>query len=120
MNVFDRILARITPIQWAQSHRRMGIASIIGDAIEAKGLTKAEFAKMIGKKTAKIPLMLSGHYNYTIEELTLIEFVLDTKLFFSQDLDWNIPDFTEKKTYTTEFEPLLEAADPSVPYAQTK
>jgi hypothetical protein len=64
--------------------------------------------------------MLSGNYNYTMKELTLIEFVSDTKLFFSKELDWNIPDCTEKKNYSTEFEPLLEAADPSVPYAQTK
>jgi transcriptional regulator with XRE-family HTH domain len=120
MSIIDKVLARITPIQWTQSHRRMGIASMIADAMEAKGLTQAEFAKLIGKKASKIPLMLSGHYNYTIEELTQIEFALDTPLFFSKELGWWMPDKTETKTYTTEFEPLLEAADPSVPYAQSK
>jgi transcriptional regulator with XRE-family HTH domain len=120
MNIFEKILNRVTPVEWTQTHRRMGIPTLIVDAMEAKGLTQAEFAKMIGKKASKIPLMLSGHYNYTIEELTQIEFALDTPLFFSKELGWWMPDKTEEKTYSTEFEPLLEAADPSVSYSQHK
>lgn len=89
----------------------MGVASLIADAMKAKGLSHSEFAKKMGKKTADIPLMLSGNYNYTIEELTQIEYVLDTKLFFSSALDWWHPE-PIKPTYATHTVELSMAAEP--------
>lgn len=112
MSVIDEILARIKPIEWTQTNRRMGIPVLIADALEAKGMSQKEFAQKIGKKASKIPLMLSGHYNYTIEELTHIEFALDTKLFFSKELDWWLPDNVAKPTYDVTPQPLLAAAEP--------
>jgi transcriptional regulator with XRE-family HTH domain len=120
MSVIDDVLARITPVEWAKTHRRMGIPVLIVDTMEAKGMTQREFAQKIGKKTAEIPLMLSGNYNYTIEELTQIEFALDTKLFFSIDLDWWLPEDAQKSTYEMTSEPLLEAAEPEAPYGSKK
>lgn len=111
MDVIDEILARITPVQWTLTSRKMGIAAFVADAIEAKSLSKSAFAQKIGKKTADIPLMLSGNYNYTIEELTQIEYVLDTKLFFSTELDWWQPD-TSKRAYAAPSEELSMAAEP--------
>ena len=112
MSIIDEILSHVTPVEWTQNSRRMHIASLVADGIEAKGCSQREFAKKIGKKTTDIPLMLSGNYNYTIEELTQIEFVLDTKLFFSKELDWWTPD-VEKPTYLDATpEPLLAAAEP--------
>ncbi len=111
MAVIDEVLARITPLKMTQTIRRMGIAAFVSDAIKEKGLSQSEFAKKIGKKTADIPLMLSGNYNYTIEELTQIEYVLDTKLFFSSELDWWNPE-PIKPTYGNHSIELSMAAEP--------
>ena len=111
MNIIDKILARIPPEKMAQTERRMVIVALIADAIKAKGLSKHEFAKKIGKKTADIPLLLSGHHNFTVEELTKIEFVLETKLFFSKELDWT-PHAVEKIKYDDTPITLLAAAEP--------
>ena len=119
MSVIDDVLARITPLKMAQGERRMTIPVLIVDTLEAKGWTKAEFAKKLGKKTADIPYLLSGTYNFTIAELTQIEFALDTKLFFSKELDWT-PNLIGKATYSNTAEPLLAAAEPEVEYSQDK
>jgi ribosome-binding protein aMBF1 (putative translation factor) len=111
MDIIDKILARITPEDMAQTERRMGIPVLIADALEAKGWTQAEFAKKIGRKTDDIPFMLSGRYNYTVEELTQIEFALAVKLFFSKDLDWT-PNLVGKHMYDLTPEPLSAAAEP--------
>ncbi len=113
MSIIDKILARITPKDMAQTERRMGIPVLIADTLEAKGWTYTEFAKKIGRKMDDIPFMLSGRYNYTVAELTEIEFALETKLFFSKELDWT-PNLVGKYTYDLTPEPLLEAAEPVV------
>ena len=111
MSVVDEILARITPLKMAQGERRMTVPVLIADTLDAKGWTQAEFAKRIGKKVTEIPLLLSGNYNFTLAELTEIEFALETKLFFSKELDWT-PNLIGKRTYDLTPEPLLEAAEP--------
>lgn len=109
MNILDEILASITPEDLTQTVRSMGIAGLIADAIEAKGMTHREFAKKIGKNPSDIPILLRGHYNYTIQELTQIEFVLGTPLFFSKDLGWAS---VKQSAYQEEPEPLSMAAEP--------
>jgi ribosome-binding protein aMBF1 (putative translation factor) len=116
MSVLDEIVATITTEELTQTVRRMGIPVLIVDTFEAKGWTKADFAKKMGRKMADIHYLLSGTYNFTIAELTEIEFVLDTKLFFSKELDWT-PNLVGKHTYSTIEEPLLEAAEPKVGYS---
>ena len=111
MNILDEILASITPLDMAKTERRMGIPILIDDAMKAQGLSHREFAQKIGRKTADIPLLLSGQYNFTVDELTKIEFALDTKLFFSAALDWT-PDLIQKRQYSEDFEPLSVAAEP--------
>ena len=111
MNSIDEILARISPEKMAKTERRMVIAAVIDDAMKAQGMSHREFAKKIGRKTADIPFLLSGQYNFTVDELTQIEFALDTKLFFSAALDWT-PDLIQKPQYAPSFEPLSVAAEP--------
>jgi plasmid maintenance system antidote protein VapI len=111
MSILDEILASITPEDMAKTERRMGIPILIDDAMKAQGISHREFAKKIGRKTADIPLLLSGQYNFTVDELTQIEFALETKLFFSTALDWT-PDLIQKPQYTQSFEPLSVAAEP--------
>ena len=107
----DEILASITPEEMAQTVRRMTLASLIADAIEVKGWSHGEFAEKIGKRASDIPILLRGHYDFTVDELTQIEFALETKLFFSTALDWT-PDLIQKPQYTQNFEPLSVAAEP--------
>jgi hypothetical protein len=111
MDIIDKVLARLTPESITKTSRKMGVAALIGDTMKAKGLSHSAFAHKIGKKTADIPLMLSGNYNYTIEELTQIEYVLDTKLFFSSELDWWNPE-PIKPTYANHPINLSMAAEP--------
>ena len=111
MSVIDEILAGITPLKMAQGERRMTVPVLIADTLDAKGWTQAEFAKRIGKRATDIPLLLSGRYNYTVAELTEIEFALETKLFFSKELDWT-PNLMGKHKYDLTPEPLLAAAEP--------
>jgi ribosome-binding protein aMBF1 (putative translation factor) len=111
MNVMDEILASITPKEMAQTVRRMTLASLNADAIEAKGWSHREFAAKIGKKSSDIPIFLRGHYDFTVDELTQIEFALDSKLFFSTALDWT-PNLTQKSQYPEIFESLSIAAEP--------
>jgi hypothetical protein len=112
MNIIDEIIASITPQERAQTVRRMTLASLIADAIEAKGWSYPEFAEKIGKKSSDIPIFLRGHYNFTVDELTQIEFALETKLFFSTALDWT-PHLGQKPQYAENFEPLSVAAEPN-------
>ena len=111
MNIMDEILASITPKDMAQTVRRMTLASLIADAVEAKGWSNREFAKRIDKKASEIPNLLRGHYDFTVGELTQIEFALDTKLFFSAALDWT-PDLIQKPQYPEIYQPLSVAAEP--------
>ena len=111
MDVIDEILARITPVEWTLTDRKMGVASLIADTMKARSLSHSDFAHKMGKKTADISFMLSGNYNYTIEELTQIEYVLDTKLFFSSALDWWHPE-PIKPPYATHTVELSMAAEP--------
>lgn len=111
MDIIDEILARLTPESITKTDRKMGIAALIGDTMAAKGMSHREFAQKMGKKTADVPSMLSGNANYTIEELTQIEYVLDTKLFFSSELDWWNPE-TSKPTYAAHEVNLSMAAEP--------
>ena len=111
MDVSDEILARITPLKMTQTIRRMGLAAFVADAMAAKGLSHSEFAKKMGKQTADIPLMLSGNYNYTIEELTQIEYALETKLFLASELDWWNPE-PKKSIYANHPINLSMAAEP--------
>ena len=116
MSVIDEIIASITPLEMAKGERRMGIPVLIVDTLEAKGWTKEDFAKKMGRKMADIHYLLSGTYNFTIAELTEIEFALGTKLFFSKELEWT-PNLVGKSTYSTIDAPLLEAAEPEVGYS---
>jgi plasmid maintenance system antidote protein VapI len=111
MSILDKILARITPEKMAQTERRMGIPILIDDAMKAQGLSHREFAQKIGRKTGDIPYLLSGQYNFTVEELTTIEFVLGTKLFFVKELDWT-PDIVKRKYQLDETPTLSVAAEP--------
>jgi ribosome-binding protein aMBF1 (putative translation factor) len=111
MNILDRLAANQTPQSMAQTERRMVMPLLIDREMKAQGMSHHEFAKKIGRKTADIPYLLSGQYNFTVEELTTIEFVLNTKLFFVKELDWT-PDIVTHKYQLDETPDYSVAAEP--------
>ncbi len=113
MNILDELAANRTPESMAKTERRMVLPLLIDDEMKAQGLSHREFAKKIGRKTADIPFLLSGQYNFTVDELTTIEFVLNTKLFFVKELDWTLDILPHK--YQLDTTPTLSvAAEPQV------
>jgi ribosome-binding protein aMBF1 (putative translation factor) len=80
MTLLDNLLAEITPEEQARTDRKMHIASIIADALTAKGMAKQQFAQKVGRKPSEITKWLSGTHNFTLDTLTDIEQVLNIKL----------------------------------------
>lgn len=80
MTLLDNLLAEITSAQQTDTDRKMRIASIINDAMRAKGLGKKQFADKVGRKPSKITKWLSGTHNFTIETLADIEKVLNIEI----------------------------------------
>jgi len=80
MALLDNLLAEITPEEQARTDRKMHIASIIADALTAKGMAKKQFAQKVGRKPSEITKWLSGTHNFTLDTLTDIEQVLNIKL----------------------------------------
>lgn len=78
--------ASIDPVDFKIVEDQMAIAYKIGLAMEAKGLTKTQFARQIGQPASVISKWLTGQQNFTIETLTRIGFVLGISL-----LDCSIP-----------------------------
>jgi ribosome-binding protein aMBF1 (putative translation factor) len=80
MTLLDNLLAEITPEQQARIDRKMKIASIIDEAIKAKGFNKTQFATKVGRKPSEITKWLSGTHNFTIETIVDIESILGIRI----------------------------------------
>jgi len=80
MALLDDLLAEITPEQQARTDRKMRIAVMIADAMQAKNLGKKQFADKIGRKPSEITKWLSGTHNFTVETIADIERTLKIKI----------------------------------------
>lgn len=80
MTLLDNLLVEITSEQQAHTDRKMRIASIIDDAMKAKGVGKEQFADKVGRKPSEITKWLSGTHNFTIETIADIERVLGVRI----------------------------------------
>ena len=80
MTLLDNLLAKITPEQQVRIDRKMRIASIIDDAMKAKGLGKKQFADKVGRKSSEITKWLSGTHNFTIDTISDIERALGVRI----------------------------------------
>lgn len=58
----------------------MDISDKIADALKERGLSKKEFAEMMGKDKAEVTRWLSGTHNFTLKTLCKISCVLDIDL----------------------------------------
>lgn len=79
------LLAKITPEEHERTVNQMMMAARIEDGITAKGWSKGEFAKKMGKTPSTISLWLSGTHNFTLDILTDIQRVLGIQLLCVED-----------------------------------
>jgi transcriptional regulator with XRE-family HTH domain len=98
--IIQEIRDRITPQLKQQIRRRMNLAAKIDDVLQARGLTNAEFAFMMGKKPSEISRWLSGTHNFTTETLWEIERVLCIQLLVSSPME---PDAAKERAELKEF-----------------
>lgn len=63
-------------VRYEQVERKMRIAAYIEDAMTRAGLTKSQFARLMGKYPSEITKWLSGTHNFTSDLLTEIEVTL--------------------------------------------
>jgi transcriptional regulator with XRE-family HTH domain len=98
--VAEEIRAEITPQLRQLIRRRMNLAARIDDVLQARGLTNAEFAFMMGKKPSEISRWLSGTHNFTTETLWEIERVLNIQLLVSSPME---PEAAKERAELKEF-----------------
>ena len=78
-------LAVSTPLKTVETiSKQMALAVRIDEAVKAKGWSKKEFAKQMGKKPPEISRWLSGCHNFTTDTLWKIEEVLEIQLIVLQ------------------------------------
>jgi len=78
--VLDEFLSLGTQEELARTESRMMLAAKIFDAMEAMGLSKKQFADLMGKSPSVITKWLSGGHNFTADTLTDIQRVLNVRL----------------------------------------
>ena len=69
---YDRIVASIPAAVHKEVEMPMAVSDRIYELMMSKGLTKAEFARAIGKRPCEITKWLSGQHNFTIKTLALL------------------------------------------------
>ena len=74
--LFKQMLEEIPVEERRESDLSAGIACRIGDILERKGWSQADFARAAGKKEAEISKWMSGQHNFTIRTIAYIETVL--------------------------------------------
>ena len=72
---FDRLRKR-SELEYETVARKMRIAAQIADAMEEKGVSKLELAKMTGKHPCEVTKWLSGTHNFTSDVLSEISVAL--------------------------------------------
>ncbi len=69
---YEALVATIPPaIHW-EVDMEMAISNRICALMTERGLSKAEFARSIGKRPCEITKWLSGHHNFTLKTLALL------------------------------------------------
>ena len=71
-NLFNDLLAQITPEEQKTIDRKMLLAAKIADAMKAKGWNQTKFAEEMGKYNSEISKWLSGTHTFNCETLWTI------------------------------------------------
>ena len=69
---YERIVRSIPAEVSAEVDMEMALSDHIYELMTACGLTKAEFARAIGKRPCEITKWLSGQHNFTIKTLAML------------------------------------------------
>lgn len=69
---YNQIVASIPTEIQKEVEMQMAVSNRIYDLMTAKGLTKAEFARAIGKRPCEVTKWLSGQHNFTLKTLALL------------------------------------------------
>lgn len=69
---YNQVVASIPPAIGREVDLGMAISGRIYDLMVQKGLSKAEFARSIGKRPCEITKWLSGQHNFTIATLAML------------------------------------------------
>ncbi len=77
----ERRNKRRDPLKRAQVQAKMNIAARIDDIRIEVGLSKSEFAVLLGKHPSVVTKWLSGTHNFTQDTYTLIEYKTGKKIF---------------------------------------
>lgn len=77
---YNSIVASIPKEVHAEVDMEMALSDRIYNLMISRGLTKAEFARAIGKRPCEITKWLSGQHNFTVKTLSMLS------VFFGEPL----------------------------------
>lgn len=69
---YNHIVASIPPAIHKEVDMEMAISNRIYELMTQKGLSKAEFARSLGKRPCEITKWLSGQHNFTLSTLAML------------------------------------------------
>lgn len=69
---YKSIVASIPSEVNAEVDMEMAVSDRIYNLMKAKGLSKAEFARAVGKRPCEITKWLSGQHNFTLRTIALL------------------------------------------------
>ncbi|HRI61035.1 MAG TPA: helix-turn-helix transcriptional regulator [Saprospiraceae bacterium] len=75
------ILEQLDPAQTNRVELRMMLAAKIYETMQQKGISKKQFAGMLGQQPSVVTKWLSGTHNFTADTLADIQRVLEISLF---------------------------------------
>ena len=75
------ILEQLDPAQTNRVELRMMLAAKIYETMQQKGISKKQFARMLGQQPSVVTKWLSGTHNFTTDTLADIQRVLEISLF---------------------------------------
>ena len=78
--LFKDLLESVPAETRRQAGISFGIAHRIGEILDHKGWSQADFAKAAGKKEAEISKWMSGQHNFTVRTIAFIETVLGEEI----------------------------------------
>lgn len=69
---YNQMVASISASIRAEVDLEMSISTRIYDLMTQRGLSKAEFARSVGKRPCEVTKWLSGQHNFTIATLAML------------------------------------------------
>lgn len=69
---YNQMVASVPPSIRAEVDLEMSISTRIYDLMTQRGLSKAEFARSIGKRPCEVTKWLSGQHNFTVATIAML------------------------------------------------